>query len=116
GAAIIEKHFTLDRSLPGPDHQASLEPSELALMVRSVREVESALGSANKKPSPSELDNRIVARRSLVAARDIAAGEVFSTENVTSKRPGHGISPFMYWEMRGRKAVRDFAADEVIEQ
>jgi len=116
GAAVIEKHFTLDRLLPGPDHRASLGPSELALMVRSVREVESALGSAIKMPSPSEFDNRTVARRSLVAGRDIVAGEAFSAENVAIKRPGIGISPFMYWELLGRKAIRNFAADEVIEQ
>lgn len=114
GAAVIEKHFTLDRNLPGPDHRASLEPSELALLVSSVRQVEQALGSPLKAPTPSELKNLAVARKSLVAARDIRPGEAFSEDNLTLKRPGSGISPFRYWEYLGRKAERGFQADEEI--
>ena len=114
GAVAIEKHFTLDRSLPGPDHATSLEPAELAEMVARVREVESALGRAEKKPTPAERETAAVARKSLVAGRDIAAGEVFDGENLTVKRPGTGISPMRYWEWIGRAAERDFSADEVI--
>lgn len=114
GARIIEKHFTLDRGLPGPDHAASLEPDELARMVRSVREVEQALGAPVKAPSASEMQNIAVARKSLTAATDIAPGEVFSTENLTVKRPGDGISPLRYWDMIGRPSDRAYEADETI--
>jgi len=115
GASIIEKHFTLDRNLPGPDHKASLEPAELASMVTEIRDVEQALGDGVKKPSVSERGNREVARKSLVAARDIAAGEILSPENLTCKRPGTGISPMLYWDWLGRTASRAYAADELIE-
>ena len=115
GATIIEKHFTLDRSLAGPDHQASLEPDELSQMVRAIREVEVALGSDIKRPMPSELTNRIVARKSLVAARDILKGETFTEENLGMKRPGGGMSPYRYWDYLGRMAERNYSADEVIE-
>jgi N-acetylneuraminate synthase len=115
GAVIIEKHFTLDCTLPGPDHRASLEPARLAEMVRDIRDVETALGTPLKKAAPSEVANRVVARKSLVAARDIRRGEVFTAENLTSKRPGDGVSPTHYWERLGRVADRDYRRDEPIE-
>ena len=97
GAKIIEKHFTLDRTLPGPDHKASLEPSELATLVKAVRRVEIALGSPRKEASEAERPNIAIARKSIVAARAIAAGEIFSEENITVKRPGDGISPMRWY-------------------
>lgn len=106
GAVVIEKHFTLDKTLPGPDHGASLEPQELKAMVRAVRTVENAMGNGIKIPSPSEMDNRLVARKSLVASRKIEAGEKFSTENLTMKRPGTGISPMHFWEFLGQTAEK----------
>lgn len=115
GATAIEKHFTLDRSLPGPDHKASLEPDELRQMVAAIRNIEQALGDGIKKASPSEVKNRTIARRSLVAARAVKAGEVFSQSNLTAKRPATGLSPMLWDEVVGRVARRDFAADEVIE-
>ena len=115
GAAIIEKHFTLDRSLPGPDHAASLEPSELALLVRSIRNIELALGSAVKAPAAQEAANRPVARRSLVAARTIRRGEVFGADAMAAKRPGHGVSPMDFWDRIGRTATRDYVADDLLE-
>ena len=114
GACVIEKHFTLDRSLPGPDHQASLEPDELKAMVSAIRNIEQALGDGIKRPTPSEHKNRAIARKSLVAARPIAAGELFSAANLTAKRPGTGLSPMRWDEMIGRPAPRAFAADEPI--
>jgi N-acetylneuraminate synthase len=115
GAAVIEKHFTLDRGLPGPDHKASLEPDELKTMVRSIHQVSQALGSPLKLPAPSEIKNMKVTRKSLVAACGIKRGELFAPENIAVKRPGDGISPIHYWELLGRKAGRDFAPDEAIE-
>lgn len=115
GACIIEKHFTLDRALPGPDHQASIEPEELARMVRSIRNIELALGDGVKRPSASEDKNRLVARKSLFAACAIAKGELFSEQNLVAKRPGTGISPMRLDELLGRAAVRDFATDEMIQ-
>lgn len=115
GATVIEKHFTLDRSLPGPDHQASLEPSELQAMVHAIRNIEQALGDGVKRLTCSESRNKAVARRSLVAACAIAAGEVFSEANLAVKRPGTGLSPMRWDEVLGRKAPRDFASDELIE-
>lgn len=115
GACVIEKHFTLDRNLPGPDHKASLEPSELAEMVRAVRNVEQALGSEEKRVSASEAKNMAIARKSIVAARDIKAGEVFSEENLAVKRPGNGISPMLWDEVLGQVAKRDFPYDTLIE-
>lgn len=115
GATVIEKHFTLDRNLPGPDHKASLEPSELKEMVRCIRNIEKALGSASKAVSGSERKNMIVARKSIVAARDIRAGETFTVENITVKRPGNGISPMRWDEVLGQKASRDFPYDSLIE-
>jgi N-acetylneuraminate synthase len=115
GAAVIEKHFTLDRNLPGPDHKASLEPYELKQMVRSIRDVELAFGSPLKRPVALELKNRPVVRKSLVAARDIVKGEAFTQENLAVKRPGGGISPTRYWELLGEMAVRDFSKDEKVQ-
>lgn len=114
GATLIEKHFTLDRKLPGPDHQASLEPGELKDMVQAIRQVEMALGSGRKLPAPSELGNRSVARKSLVAACRIGKGEAFTTDNLAAKRPGDGISPAHYWEWLGKIADRDYAPDEKV--
>lgn len=115
GARVIEKHFTLDRQLPGPDHRASLEPSELKMMVDGIRELSLALGSAEKTPGPAELDNMRVARKSLVAARAIQRGEDFSADNVTIKRPGTGRSPMDYWELLGQRARQNYDADEIIQ-
>jgi N-acetylneuraminate synthase len=114
GAEVIEKHVTLDRTLPGPDHRASLEPAELKQMVVAIRHVESALGDGMKAPRPSEAKNMTIARKSLVAARAIKAGELFTAENVTTKRPGNGRSPFDYWEVIGQPAARNYSEDEVI--
>ena len=114
GAVMIEKHVTLDRSLPGPDHRASLEPEELQQMVRSIREVEQALGSGCKEPAASELKNRDVARKSLVAAESVRAGECFTVDNVAIKRPGTGLSPMGYWELLGQVSRKDLQPDEVI--
>jgi N,N'-diacetyllegionaminate synthase len=115
GATVIEKHFTLDRSLPGPDHKASLEPEQLKAMVEAIRNIEVALGDGIKRLTPSEAKNRLIARKSLVTSQAIRAGEVFSTWNITAKRPGTGISPMLWDEVIGRIAPRDFAADELIE-
>lgn len=115
GARIIEKHFTLDCNLPGPDHRASLEPQQLAAMVRGIRNIEQALGDGIKRPSSSELKNKPIARKSIVALRDIRAGELFSPENLTTKRPGTGISPMQWDAVIGKTAPRDFASDELIE-
>lgn len=115
GAVAIEKHFTLDRTLPGPDHAASLEPGELAQMVKEIRAVEAALGSALKAPAPCELSTRAVARKCLVAARAICRGERFSADNLESKRAEGGVSAMRYWEALERTADRDYAADEPIE-
>ena len=115
GATVIEKHFTLDRNMKGPDHKASLEPNELTEMVRAVRHIEQALGDGEKKPSASEKKNMAVARKSLVAKCLIKGGEMFTEENLTAKRPGTGLSPMLWNQVIGQKAKRDFAADEMIE-
>jgi N,N'-diacetyllegionaminate synthase len=115
GATMIEKHFTLDRNLPGPDHKASLEPGELKAMVSAIRNIELALGDGIKRPSSSESRNKDIARRSLVAVTAIRAGEAFSPANLTAKRPGSGLSPMRWDEVIGRKAPRDFLPDEMIE-
>lgn len=115
GAKMIEKHFTLDRSMEGPDHKASLEPDELAEMVRGIRHIEEAMGTGVKTPSPSEQKNIAVARKSIVAKRPIRQGEKFSEDNLTVKRPGTGISPMKWNEVIGAAAIRDFAEDEIIE-
>jgi N-acetylneuraminate synthase len=115
GATVIEKHFTMDRSLPGPDHRASLEPQELKAMVQGIRNIEKALGDGIKRPSASELKNKPIARKSLVAAKNIEAGELFSPDNLTAKRPGTGLSPMRWDEVIGRPSPRGFAEDELIE-
>lgn len=114
GATIIEKHFTLDRNMEGPDHKASLEPEELAAMVSAIRNIEKSLGTGIKEPSLSEKKNIAVARKSIVAKTKIIAGEVFTEENITVKRPGTGTSPMKWFEVIGTKAVRDFNEDELI--
>lgn len=114
GAVVIEKHFTLDRNLPGPDHKASLEPEELRTMVRAIRNIELALGSPEKKVSPSEKENLSVARKSIVAAREIKKGELLGENNLTTKRPGNGISPMKWNEVIGTYAAKDFKEDELI--
>jgi len=115
GASVVEKHFTIDRNLPGPDHQASLEPHELKSMVSAIRNIESALGDGVKRVSSSEIKNIKVARKSIVASRIIEAGELFTNENITTKRPGTGISPMLWDDLLGKKAQRDFLVDELIE-
>ena len=115
GACVIEKHFTLDKTMEGPDHKASLEPDELAALVRAVRNTELALGNGRKHVTQSEAKNKSVARKSIVAKRNIAAGEVFTEENITTKRPGDGVSPMRWHEVLGTKAKRAFAEDEKIE-
>lgn len=115
GATVIEKHFTLDRNLPGPDHKSSLEPDELKAMVKGIRNIEKALGNGIKSPSHSEVKNKPVVRKSIVAARKIKAGEIFCEKNITTKRPGTGMSPMRWDEVVGRKARREFGVDELIE-
>lgn len=115
GARVIEKHFTLDKAMEGPDHKASLEPDEFAEMVQSIRNLEKAMGTGEKKPARSELPNRAVARKSIIAARNIRKGDVFTEENLTTKRPGDGISPMRWHEILGQRAIRDFTEDELIE-
>lgn len=115
GATIIEKHFTLDRNMEGPDHKASLEPDELAAMIRAIRNIEQAMGSGIKEPSNSEKKNIAIARKSIVAAKSIQKGEILTEENLTTKRPGSGISPMKWVEVIGTKAIRDFREDELIE-
>lgn len=116
GASVIEKHFTLDRDLPGPDHRASLEPSELSAMISGIRNIEKALGTGSKKPSPSELKNKPIVRKSIVAVFPIKQGETFSEMNITVKRPGTGITPMRWDEIIGRKAGRDYKTDEIINE
>jgi N-acetylneuraminate synthase len=115
GATVIEKHFTLDRSMPGPDHAASLEPSQLREFVTALRSVQLALGSGRKAPVASELETRRLSRRSLVAAKDVKRGEVFTLENLALKRPGTGISAERYYDFIGRAALRDYGVDELID-
>lgn len=115
GASVIEKHFTMDRTLPGPDHEASLEPEELHTMVAAIRNIEQAIGDGVKRPAQGELANRAAARKSIVASRAIRAGETLDAASLTAKRPGTGISPMLWDEVVGTVARRDFAADEMIE-
>tara|TARA_Y100000310_G_C20546900_1_gene746040 strand:- start:89 stop:1102 length:1014 start_codon:yes stop_codon:yes gene_type:complete len=115
GAKIIEKHFTLDRNMAGPDHKASLEPNELEAMVRSIRNIEKALGDGKKGPQHSEQKNISIARKSIIANRTIKKGEIFTENNLTVKRPGHGISPMKWDEVLGKAAIRKFNYDELIE-
>jgi N,N'-diacetyllegionaminate synthase len=114
GASVIEKHFTLDRTLPGPDHKASLEPQELKAMVIAIRNIEQAVGDGIKRPCPSEIKNMAVARKSIVAARPIHPGEVFSEDNLVVKRPGTGLSPMLWDTVIGQRATRSYAADDLI--
>jgi N-acetylneuraminate synthase len=116
GATVIEKHLTIDRDLPGPDHKASLEPSEFKNLVDQVRDLENAFGDGIKRPTEVELKNKKIARRSLVALKAIKTGDVFTSENITIKRPGTGRSPFEYWSLLGTKATSDIAENEVIPQ
>lgn len=116
GAVIIEKHFTLDRNLPGPDHQASLEPEELKAMVASIRQIECALGNGIKIPAKSELKNRIMVRKSLIALTTINENEEFTIQNLGVKRPGDGISPMYYWDFIGKKAEKKLCADTMVKQ
>lgn len=115
GATVIEKHFTLDKNMEGPDHKASLEPEELKQMVQSIKNVDAALGDGAKQPSDVEKKNIAIARKSIVAACDIKKGEMFTEENLTAKRPGNGISPMNWAEVLGKIAKRDFSEDELIE-
>jgi len=114
GATVIEKHFTLDRSMKGPDHLASLEPGELKAMVIAIRNIEKALGSGKKVPSQSEVKNKVIARKSIVAAIDIKKGSIFSENNITVKRPGNGISPMLWDKIIGTKAEKDYCEDDLI--
>ena len=115
GASVIEKHLTLDRNMEGPDHRASLEPNEFSAMVRAIRNIEQALGDGIKRPTASEAANLPIVRKSLVASRAIKAGEPFTVENITAKRPGTGLSPMVWDKVIGRKAIRALAVDELIE-
>lgn len=114
GATVIEKHFTLNRNLPGPDHKASLEPDELKAMVSSIRNIERALGNGEKKVTASELANIAVARKSIVAARSVKKGELLTEDNITVKRPGTGISPMRWNEVIGTVAIKDYSEEEQI--
>jgi len=116
GASLIEKHFTLDKEMEGPDHKASLNPAELKAMVKAIRNIEKVLGDGVKKPSLSELKNRAIARRSIIALRHIREGEAFTQENITTKRPGTGINPIEWDSLVGKVAKRDFEEDEIIER
>ncbi len=115
GAQVIEKHFTLDKTMVGPDHKASLEPDELKVMVDSIRNIEQAVGNGEKSVSPSEAPNIVVARKSIVASRDIKKGDLLTEENITVKRPGNGISPMLWDDVVGTVAKRDFSYDSLIE-
>ena len=115
GASVIEKHFTLNHNMEGPDHKASLEPEEFEIMVNNIRLIEKALGDGVKQPAEAEKKNIAIARKSIVAAKDIKKGEVLTEDNITVKRPGNGISPMRWFEVLGTEAVRDFGEDELIE-
>lgn len=115
GATVVEKHFTLDKNMEGPDHAASMSPEELTALVKAIRNTELALGDGVKKVTESEAKNKDVARKSIVAKVPIKAGEVFTTDNITVKRPGNGISPMRWYEVLGQSAKRDFSLDELIE-
>lgn len=115
GAVIIEKHFTLDKTLPGPDHKASIDPNELIRMVEGIRQVEKAIGTGLKAPTRSESKNAAIARKSLVAAENIEQGSLFTKDNLCVKRPGTGLKPIKYWSILGKTATRSYSKDEVIE-
>lgn len=114
GATVIEKHFTLDRNLPGPDHKASLEPEELKAMVAAIRNIEISLGDGIKRLTKSEIRNKLAARKSLVASKSIKAGELFTAENITTKRPGTGISPMHWDDVINKPSPKEFLVDELI--
>ncbi|HIL25993.1 MAG TPA: N-acetylneuraminate synthase, partial [Nitrospinaceae bacterium] len=114
GASIIEKHFTLDKTMDGPDHKASLEPKELKAMVESIRNIERALGSSKKKPSPSESVNIAIARKSIIASQSIKKGDKLSNKNINIKRPGTGISPMKWDDVIGTYAKKDYQMDDLI--
>jgi N,N'-diacetyllegionaminate synthase len=114
GASVIEKHFTLDKNMEGPDHKASLEPHELKAMIDAIVNIEKALGNGMKKPSKSELKNKDIVRKSIVAKREIKKGEIFTEDNITVKRPGTGISPMRWYEVLGKVAPKDYKEDELI--
>ena len=116
GATVIEKHFTLDRNLPGPDHKASLEPGELKAMVDAIRNIEAAIGDGIKRLMPSEIGNQAIARKSIVTSQAINAGQVFTEDNLTTKRPGTGVSPMEWDRIIGTKAHRDYFVDELIDE
>lgn len=115
GATVIEKHFTLSREMDGPDHKASLEPDEMKKMIEGIREVEISLGDGIKVPASTEIENRVVARKSIVASRDIKKGEIFTIENITTKRPGNGISPMLWYDVLGSISKKDYLEDDLIE-
>jgi N,N'-diacetyllegionaminate synthase len=115
GASVIEKHFTIDKNLPGPDHKASLEPAELRSMITGIRNIEEARGNGIKRVKPSEISNQLIARKSIVTKVNIKKGEIFSYENLTTKRPGTGVSPLKIDEIIGTKSDRDYLADDFIE-
>jgi N,N'-diacetyllegionaminate synthase len=115
GASVTEKHFTLDKKMEGPDHKASLEPHELKAMIDAIRNIEKSLGNGIKKPSKSELKNKDIVRKSIVAKRKIKKGEIFTENNITVKRPGNGISPMRWYEVLGKVALKDYKEDELIE-
>jgi N,N'-diacetyllegionaminate synthase len=115
GASVIEKHFTLDKNMKGPDHKASLEPFELNEMVKNIRIVEDSLGDGKKIPTKSEGNNLLIARKSIVASKQIMKGEFFSPDNLTTKRPGIGINPMKWYEIIGKKALKDYKVDDLIE-
>ncbi|VDA10372.1 N,N'-diacetyllegionaminic acid synthase [Escherichia coli] len=114
GITFIEKHFTLNKDFEGPDHKASITPDELRLLCNGIRAIERALGSFDKRVTNSERKNKLVARKSIVAKRDIKKGEIFTTDNITTKRPGNGISPMYWYEVLGKKAEQDFLEDQLI--
>ena len=114
GARIIEKHFTIDKSMPGPDHSSSLDPKELLDLIRKIRNIESALGDGIKQPQPSELNTREVARKSIVAARDLTSGEVITRDSVSLKRPGTGLSAHEFRYIMGREIKANIKKDEII--
>ncbi|MGB4660452.1 MAG: N-acetylneuraminate synthase [Mobilitalea sp.] len=116
GAQVIEKHFTMDKTMPGPDHKASLEPEELAAMVKAIRNIEAALGNGIKQPSPSEQKNIAIARKSIVARNNIQKGELFTEENITTKRPGDGVSPMRWFDLIGKTSNRNYFIDEKIDK
>lgn len=116
GAILVEKHFTLDKTLPGPDHRASLEPDELTAMINAIRTIEQVMGNGIKTPMPSELKNRSIARKSLIASAKIKAGEAFTQNNITVKRPGTGMSPMDYWDLQGSVSHRAYTEEEIIQK